>query len=146
MLEELDIDCGAGKISVSDITATKLDLDAGAGSLEIENSNFSTTDIDGGAGEIIINNSFLRNLDLDAGIGKVSISGEIYGRSEIDCGVGEVNLKLGNLSNYQFFVEKGIGSIQINNMSYQSDETIGSGENRIRIEGEIGSINIQTRS
>lgn len=146
VLEELDIDCGAGKISIDSITARKLDLEAGAGLLEINNSNFAITDIDGGAGEISITSSILRNLDLDAGVGKVSIDGEIYGKSEIDCGVGEVNLNLGDASYYQFNIQKGIGSIRVNDTNYQSDTTLGSGENTLKIDGGIGSIQIQTRS
>ncbi|MCI8574898.1 MAG: DUF4097 domain-containing protein [Bacilli bacterium] len=141
-LEELDIDCGAGKIEVSNITARKLDIDAGAGLLKIDHSNFQETDIDGGAGEINITSSILNNLDLDAGVGKVSIDGDIYGNSEIDCGVGEVNLNLGSDQNYQLTIQKGLGSINVNNVSYSHDVTLGTGDNRLKIEGGIGAINI----
>lgn len=141
-LEELNIDCGAGNIEISDITAGKLDIDAGAGRLKIEHSNFQNSDIDGGAGEILITSSLLRDLDLDAGVGKVSINGEIYGKSSIECGVGEVNLNLGSALNYQLIIQKGIGSIRVNDASYNKDITLGTGENVIKIEGGIGAINI----
>lgn len=141
-LEELDIDCGAGKIEIDSITARKLDLDAGAGLLTINHSNFSNTDIDGGAGELKITSSILRNLDLDAGVGKVSIEGEIYGHSQIDCGIGEVNFDLGNSENYHFMIQKGLGSIRVNGVNYNDDTTIGTGENIVKISGGIGSINI----
>lgn len=142
LLEELDIDCGAGRIDISNITAHELKLDAGAGLLKIDHSNFQETNLNGGAGEINISSSLLRNLDLDAGIGKVQIDSEIYGKSEINCGIGEVNLHLGNVSNYQFIIQKGIGSIEVNDITYNKDVTLGNGENIIKIEGGVGSIRI----
>jgi len=39
--------------------------------------------------------------------------------------------------------EKGIGSLRINGKSYSSETTYGDGDDRIRIEGGIGAINIK---
>lgn len=141
-VEELKISSGAGKIEINDVTINKAMISQGAGLLKITNAIFIETDIDGGAGEMNISSSVLQNLDLDAGVGKVFIDGEIFGVSKIDCGVGELKLKLGNKEKYNLKLEKGIGTIQIDGIEYKNTE-LGSGQNKIDIEGGIGSIQIE---
>lgn len=144
VLNELNIDTGAGAIEISDITVKLIDVDQGAGSIRINNLVSDKTIIDGGAGEIDIKNSKLNNLDLDAGVGRTTIEGTIYGKSDIDCGVGEINLNLvGDESVYKIVASKGIGNININDVNYKSDETYGYGSNKIDIDGGVGAINIK---
>lgn len=145
-LEELDIDCGAGKIEIQNITSNKLDIDCGAGSLIISDSSFNQADIDGGAGAIDISSSLLRDLDLDAGVGSINIDGEIYGKSKIDSGIGEINLELGKKEDYSLRIEKGLGNVKIDNEEYSNDTTFGSGLNSIKINGGVGSIKINFRA
>ena len=65
------------------------------------------------------------------------------GNSKIECGVGAVELNLlGNQENYQLNVEKGIGSIYVADKIYNNDDTIGNGNNHLKIEGGIGSIKV----
>lgn len=142
-LQKLDIDAGAGTITIRKINASDLKIDQGAGTITIDNSNFSKADINGGAGEIVINDSTLNNLDLDCGVGKVSIAALLRGKSDIDCGVGELNLTLLDYkSEYKVIASKGIGSIQIDGTSYKNDITYGEGDNTIKIDGGVGAINI----
>ena len=142
-IESLEIDAGAGKITMTSINVNTFELDQGAGFISIENCNFGSSNIDGGAGNIEIKSSSLSNLDLDTGVGSVNISATLYGSSEIDCGVGEVNLTLLEGENlYTLYTEKGIGSIKINGENYSNNATYGNGANRVKISGGIGSINI----
>lgn len=144
ILNELDIDTGAGMININDLIVKSADIDQGAGSIKVNNLESRKTIIDGGAGEIDIKNSKLSNLDLDAGVGKTTIEGTLYGRSDIDCGVGEINLNLvGDESVYKIVASKGIGNISINNVNYKSDEVYGHGSNNIDIDGGVGAINIK---
>lgn len=69
-LSELDIDTGAGKLTMNGINAKKLDLDHGAGSLEILDSEFERAEINAGAGKAQIMSSALHNLELEAGVRK----------------------------------------------------------------------------
>lgn len=143
ILDELSIDTGAGKFTIQDITAKEFEMDHGAGVLEIENVNFSKTDIDGGAGKILIKNSTLNNLELDAGAGKVELIANITGNSEINCGVGEVDITLiGTEEDYQIATEKGIGSIKVNGVDQKNSTIYGTGNNKLQIEGGIGSIEV----
>ena len=141
LLREIDLDTGAGSIELENIQAGSLDIDHGAGLLKILNCNFNKANIDGGAGEIEILGSRLNNLDLDCGVGKVKMEAYVTGNSKISAGIGEINLTLlGNKEDYQITADKGIGSIKIENQECSSNTTYGSGYNKIKIDGGIGSI------
>ena len=142
-IEKLELDTGAGKIMLNEIRAERLDVNHGAGKFEISNCDFQNTKIKAGAGEVKISDSRLNNLELDAGVGRAEIVGEITGDSEIKCGIGEIDIVLKGEEDYIITAEKGIGSLRINGKSYSSETTYGDGDNRIRIEGGIGAINIK---
>ncbi|MCI9063594.1 MAG: DUF4097 domain-containing protein [Clostridia bacterium] len=142
-LKDLTVDAGAGKINVDGINAEKFDMDQGAGTLSISNSKFNKADIDGGAGKIEITSSELNNLDFDAGAGKIDIESTITGDSKISAGVGEINITLlGNKEDYKIYTEKGIGSIKVDNEERSSDTYYGEGQNKIDIDGGVGSITV----
>ena len=139
------IEMGAGKTHIANLNTDILDLNLGAGKnllekLEVNNQ----TKIESGAGLTEIMAGTLNNVDLDLGVGKVFINASILGNSKIECGVGAVELNLfGNQENYQLNVEKGIGSINIADKIYTNDDTIGNGNNHLKIEGGIGSIKVE---
>ena len=138
------IEMGAGKTHITNLNTDILDLNLGAGKnllekLEVNNQ----TKIESGAGLTEIMAGTLNNVDFDLGVGKVSINASILGNSKIECGVGAVELNLlGNQENYQLNVEKGIGSIYVADKIYNNDDTIGNGNNHLKIEGGIGSIKV----
>ena len=57
--------------------------------------------------------------------------------------MGESTIVANN--NINFEIEKGIGSITINNESISNDSYYGNGSNHIEIESGVGSINITTK-
>ena len=138
------IEMGAGKTHIANLTTDILDLNLGAGKnlleqLEVNNQ----TKIESGAGLTEILAGTLNNVDFDLGVGKVFINAGILGSSKIECGVGAVELNLiGNQEIYQLNVEKGIGSIYVADKIYNNDDTIGNGNNHLKIEGGIGSIKV----
>lgn len=139
------IEMGAGKTHIANLNTDILDLNLGAGKnlleqLEVNNQ----TKIESGAGLTEILAGTLNNVDFDLGVGKVFINASILGNSKIECGVGAVELNLlGNQEIYQVNVEKGIGSINVANKIYNNDDTIGNGNNHLKIEGGIGSIKVE---
>lgn len=142
-LSKIDIDTGGGEIKIDGIYAKAFDIDHGAGRLEISNSIFDEVDIDGGAGETEILDCILNDFKLSAGVGRVKITGEIKGNSEIECGIGELDVSLkGNKEDYKIMAEKGLGSIRIDKIEQGNDTIFGSGKNIIKLEGGIGSIEI----
>lgn len=147
ILNKLSIDKGAGNIEITDITSNKIEVENGAGQLLINNSMFNNTEIDGGAGNIEITNSTLNNLEMDSGVGEVNITSKITGISEISCGVGNVNINItGTSEEYTIRTEKGLGSIKINNEEITSNNTYGTGNNKLKVEGGVGNITIDFQS
>lgn len=142
---ELEIDNGVGNVEISDIVVNNLSLELGAGKAKINNISVTgSTDIDGGAGNIDINNSHLHNLKLDMGVGHVSIVSVLSGNNKIEAGVGKIDLLLQNgISNYQIKVDKGLGSVRINDEEIKNNTIYGDGNTNIDIDGGIGSIVIK---
>lgn len=147
VLNEVYIDTGVASSEIEYLIAKKCEIDLGIGSAKISNANIQEkVEIDTGTGELKIDNSTLNNLDLSTGIGKTDITANIIGNSKIESGIGELNIKLlGNKEEYKIITEKGIGQINLNNEKI-SEGTIGTGKNVIRIEGGIGTINIEAIS
>lgn len=140
----VNIEVGASKLNISSLTTKKLSLNLGAGKVEIDNLNVANSaDIEGGAGEIVIEDSNITNLDLDMGAGKLLLNSKLTGNSKIEAGVGKMDLLLiGSLNDYSITLDKGIGSVTINNSNMENDKTYGMGTNKIDIDGGVGSINI----
>lgn len=141
-LEELNIDTGAGTVSINDISARYLELNQGAGIIKINDSTFDKSEIDGGTGTIDVDASVLKNMQLDTGVGEVNFRGQILGDSSVDSGIGEVNITLtGGEELYELRIDKGLGDFTINNEDY-GRSTYGIGPNKIEIDSGIGSTNI----
>lgn len=141
--EKVEIDTVAGKVDVEALKTEKLNLNLGAGETIIKNIVANEADIETGAGKLTIENGKLNDLDFDMGVGETNIKTELTGKNKIDTGIGSLKLNLlGNREDYKIKLSKGLGNIKIDGKSYSSDETIGSGENYIDIDGGIGEIKV----
>ncbi len=141
-LEKLQIDQGAGRITIDDISTSYFELDQGAGTLDINNCEFDHTDIDGGVGKLTVRNSSIKNLDLDAGVGSIDMEAKLLGRTDIDGGVGSIELTIqGRKEDYAFNIEKGLGSVTVDGDSVSGN--FGTGSNRVEIDGGVGSIRVK---
>ena len=107
---------------------------------------FDKVSIKMGVGKLDIEDVSLNNVNFDLGIGKAIINSDLSGHNVIKCGIGELDLNL-NLDNdqYTFDLEKGIGSIKVNEVSVSDDGRIGNGINYISVDGGIGKIDIRTK-
>lgn len=145
IFDGISIETGASKLNVETLITKKLYLNLGAGKVDINNLKvLENADIDGGAGKIDINASAINNLDLDMGVGEFSLISKLTGKNEIDSGIGKLNLTLlGNKDDYQITLDKGIGSSTIDGKNINDDTTYGIGNNKLDIDGGIGSIQIK---
>lgn len=146
--ENVKLEMGAGKSDIEYLKSEDLTIKLGAGKNYFEKLEVTgAASIDGGVGLTEIEDGTLNNLDLDAGVGKIAINAEILGISKIHCGVGELDLDLkGNAENYQLDIEKGIGSINVDSKSWSNNGLLGTGDNKIKIAGGIGSINVKFKN
>ena len=107
-IRSADINCGAGKFTVSDGVMANLKFDMGAGEGNIKSRLLGNSSIDCGVGAMnfaLIGTDHDYTIDIDKGIGEVIIDGEkagggIYGKGadkvEIDGGVGAINITFTN--------------------------------------------------
>lgn len=144
ILDKVNIETGAGKINIENLSTFDLSLELGAGDLYIENLFVkNNTIIDGGIGKSELNFSEINNLEADLGIGEFIFNGKLTGTNEIDSGIGKLSLNLiDSQDNYTFDIDKGIGSVILNNQKLETDNSLGTGANYLSIDGGIGEIQI----
>ena len=142
------LNAGAGKIDISRVKAEDVDLELGAGQVIIDELIATKkTKLHGGAGEFIIKSGSLNNLDFDMGVGHAKIESLILGDSDIDAGVGELNINiLGNASDYELEIDKGIGNVELDGKNIGSNTKTGNGINKIDIDGGVGRITIDFKN
>lgn len=142
--ENVKINAGAGRINIESLNSKKLSLQLGAGETKIKSLIVKEEcEIEGGAGKISIQSGEINNLDLDMGVGETKVTAELTGESKINAGIGKLDINVqANEENYKIKAEKGIGSIKINGNEISNNEVYGYGENYIKIDGGIGSIDI----
>ncbi len=105
-ISNIDIDGGAGKITISGGALHNLDLDMGVGQLNLTSALTGESEFDLGVGESnisVIGNKDDYNLDIEKGIGNITIDGtnasNFKGQGngsnsiEISGGIGAINLK-----------------------------------------------------
>lgn len=145
IFKTINIEAGAGKIYIDTLNAENLLLEIGAGKTEIENINVTEkAKLDGGAGKVDILNGTINNLNLDMGVGKFAISTKLKGKNKINAGIGKLDVNLqDSIENYSIKAYKGVGTINIDGKSISDNEEYGIGENYIKLDGGIGSIDIR---
>ena len=145
-ISELDIDLGAGKIDIDKIFVETLLMDLGAGTMTANELNvYGKTTINGGAGNININSGTINNLNLKLGAGNASIQSDLTGSNTLTTGVGKLNLSLSrSKDNYGFDINKGLGNITLNDFDISENTILGDGATKIKINGAVGNIIINT--
>ena len=138
--EKVEIDNGAGKMTVEGITADRLDVENGAGDMTMNSVTVTDRlDIDGGVGAITVRDTVCGGIDADIGVGQLTFVGEINGNGRIDSGVGAVHMTLyGDRSDYDFRTDSGIGQVitpgSNSGARYTFNVSSGIGEVRITME------------
>ena len=138
--DKVDINNGAGKMTLEGITADKLSVDNGAGEMIMNGVTVSgKLDIDGGVGAITVTDVVCGSIDADIGVGELRFTGEVNGNGRIDSGVGAVYMTLyGDRDDYDFRVDSGIGQVTTpganSGAKYTFNVSSGIGEVRITME------------
>lgn len=141
----VSLETGACQVLVDDLYCETLELEMGAGELVIDRLYVtSSADIQGGAGRLSIGDGEIRGLDLDMGIGELELCARLLDNADIDLGTGSAALALiGTQDDYQIRMDTGLGSAKLEQTPMKDGTVYGSGENRIRIDGGIGDIEIK---
>lgn len=141
----IDIQTGAGIITIDGLRTQQLSLMLGAGETTLKNIDIKkSAEIEGGAGKLSFENASINDLDFDIGVGEVVFSGALYGSATINSGVGALTMNLdGTKDIYSITIDKGIGSVMIENNKISDGDTVGNGSNKIDIDGGVGAITIE---
>ncbi len=142
--EEAEITTGAGTVNITGLQVNRLEMELGAGDARIDGLTVSqSAQIEGGVGALAIENAHITGLNLEMGVGKVVIDGVLTGDAALEFGVGEAQVLLdGSLEDYCITFDKGLGDGSLNGEAMKDDGVYGTGTNRIRVEGGIGSCDI----
>lgn len=146
LLDIVEIDITSGSIKIDKLETKRLNLDLGSGTTKINNLLVTDkTKIDCGSGKFLLNNGNLSNLNLDTGLGDTILNTKIIGNSNIETDIGKLELNLiGSINDYELTIDKGVGSIKLNNESLKNKSVVGTGNNYLLIEGGIGLTSITT--
>ncbi|MCX7658469.1 MAG: DUF4097 domain-containing protein [Oscillospiraceae bacterium] len=141
--DEFSYAIGAGKSDLSGVNAKNVSLEMGAGDVLAKNLQADKIKISAGAGRLEIVNGKLNDMNLDCGVGEIIIGGTITGNNKINAGVGSLKINIdGDIDDYNFDIDKGIGRITINGEEYERKHTVDA-KNSFDIDGGVGEINIQ---
>ena len=142
--ERVEIETGASDISGDALKTNVLEFDIGAGSIALDRLEVTEkAKIDCGAGEFILNDGTINNLDFSLGVGNAKVNSVLTSDCDFECGVGELELNLPDgKDNYSFRFDTGLGPVLLDSQRIRSGAEIGSGSNKIHVEGGVGSINI----
>lgn len=146
-VDVIDIENGVGKIEINNLTLNKLDIGCGTSSVVANNLKMSNCYISGGTGSVKLHDILTDIIKIDSGTGSAYISGDIMNKAIISTGANSVNLELNSKeSDYNFYIETGLGSININQNKYKREASINNKSDRtIKVTAGTGSIDIKTK-
>lgn len=144
VFEKVDITSGAGKIKIDSLNAERIYFELGAGTAEINRlSAKSSAEISVGAGKLDIKSGDFRNLSLALGVGSAQLNAKLSGNCNIDYGIGNADITLsGNKDDYKIDFDNGISRAYMSGEAANSETVYGDGDNRISINGAIGSVSV----
>ena len=148
VFESVAITTGAAKLTVDSLSANYLELELGAGKVLFGCLNaYADADIEGGAGQITIESGMLSNLTLEMGMGELDLTAALLGNSNLSFGFGKSSLTLlGSEDTYTVDIENGLGNITVDGKTVTDFGSSGNGQNYIKIEGGVGTVDIVFKS
>lgn len=117
--KKLDLEVGAGEITVSDIKCKEASFDSGAGEITADGIYCTgKVKVDIGAGDITLTDSAAGGLDVDIGAGDFNFDGEVNGDIDVDTGAGDCEIALTNNEEefnkkYSIDTDTGVGDVKI---------------------------------
>ena len=145
--KHITLDCGAGEFNVDEVKADTIYLTVGAGQAIIHSLTAGDAELEAGAGELVVHNIDISgNLDLSIGMGNGTIDGTITGDMDAECGMGSLTMNLtGSEDDHAYTVDCSMGEVNIGNSSYagmDNSREWGSGISHFDIDCSMGSVTI----
>jgi hypothetical protein len=140
----IDIECGAGACTVDSLQAEVLSLSVGAGQADIGSLKANECELEVGVGELVVRDAEITgNLDIDVGLGNAEVGGSVTGDMEADCGMGNLTMALtGSEDAHSYDAECAMGSVVIGGRSYSgvAEAGWGSADSHFEIACSMGNV------
>lgn len=125
-----------------------VDLELGAGRLTIDELNARKAKMEVGAGDLTVGVMQIGKLDCQVGVGNIEIIGKISGDVEAECAMGNITLKLLNKKkDFNYSLECSMGNINLDGERYSGISTakkINNGaEQKMKLECAMGNIEVK---
>lgn len=147
--EHISLDIGAGYIRADTIRAKSGLFTVGAGKMDIDQLQVSEeSEYHVGAGEMVLQQLKVNDITVEGGVGSIVMEGIITGGNSVSCGIGSIDMSIdGDIDDYSYKINSGIGSIRVNNKSYHNIERQiiknEDARNRIDLDCGIGKITVE---
>lgn len=150
-VETFNLEVDTGSVKIDNLLTKEAYINVDTGDCNIKNLtalNKSNYSVD--TGNLTIQNLTAKDVTLDCGVGNINVNGVITGQSEVTCDVGNVMVNcVGNIDNYNYSVDCGIGTVIINDNKYtgvSSEYTKNNdAENGFTLECDIGKITLNIK-
>lgn len=119
--EEIEIELGAGAIKLEGLSDVgKLDVDIGAGALTLSEIECEELDAGVGAGELILHETVIRgDTELEVNAGHIGGDAQIHGDLDVKCSMGAAELTLaGREEDFNYRVQCAAGEVRFGNQAF----------------------------
>lgn len=146
-LEKVDMELGAGVMTLGSLDADKVLLKVGAGQLTLSETSADTMEISVDMGEMVVEEMFVEELLGEVGMGHLYLEGAIYDRADVECAMGSLEMVVeGKQQDFDYDVECGMGSIKLGSDSYsgvaQEKAIDNKASKKMLVECAMGDVNI----
>ncbi len=135
---DIDLEYGAGEMSIHNLICKDIEVDGGAGRFNIENIVFEKLDYSGGVGETNIKLiEECGDINIDGGVGSINVDmSKVGGDFTFDGGVGSAKIRIPENAPVYFNTNSGIGGTKLKAKT--------SGENiyEFKIDVGVGEVEI----
>lgn len=129
VFEQVEVELGAGRMDIADLSADRLKIELGLGSLEAEHLEaIQELEVQVGAGRFWANSCIGKKIDLECGVGSIELT--LAGKETdydytLECGIGNISYgnrmlsglgkekKIDNQAEWKINAECGMGQIDI---------------------------------
>lgn len=112
--DEVELTCGAGVAELDNITADELEIEVGAGEVSINFANVTKFSANVGAGRVETSDMTADKVDLEVGMGECFYHGKGLKELDAECSLGNMEIIVdGSEEDYNYEIECGAGNIDI---------------------------------
>ncbi len=136
---DLEFKCGAAVANIESLKLDRVNIEGGAGKLNVRDISFKDLDLKQGVGEITLKlDEKSGNIDIGGGVGSTNVYiKEIGGDIKIDGGVGEAIVDIPKNSPIKIDTETGIGNVKV------QESVSGEDKYSLEVKSGVGSIIIK---